>query len=170
MKKGFIIGLAIFSGITLLTAGAVGTFYMHFKNQMSWHIHEPMTEEQQVKLSSMALLPSVGSELERYADRGMRDSEYQAETYLYDDVDDMINSLPGDFRDSIEMAFENEPELSEDIAGNEVKVYYVPQLPLASEGDLDEKYEYYFYGVFQYYYILEYPDGTYRFAVNIHNT
>ena len=49
-------------------------------------------------------------------------------------------------------------------------VYYVPNLPVASEGDLDEKYEYYFYGVFQYYYILEYPDGTYRFAVNIHNT
>ena len=170
MKKGFIIGLAIFTGIVLSMGAVVGTFYMHFKNQMTWDIHEPMTAEEQEKYSSMALLPSVGSELVRYADRGMRDSEYQAETRLYSDVDDMTASLPADYKDSIEMAFEGEPQQDKDIAGNEVMVYYVPNLPLSSEGDLDEKYEYYFYGVFQYYYILEYPDGTYRFAVNIHNT
>ena len=170
MKRGFIIGLAIFTGIVLLMAGAIGTFYMHFKHQMTWDIHEPMTAEEQEKLSSMALLPSVGGELERYADRGMRDSEYQAETRLYKDVDDMTASLPENYKDSIEMAFEYDPEPGEDIAGNEVMKYYVPQLPVAEKGDLDEEYEYYFYGMFQYYYILEYPDGTYRFAVNIHDT
>ena len=170
MKKGFIIGLSIFTGIVLTMGAVIGTFFMHFKRQMTWTIHEPMTVEEQEKLSSMALLPSVGSELERYADRGMRDAEYQAETRLYTNADDMIASLPEDYKDSIEMAFENDPRQDEDIAGNEVIMYYVPSLPVAEKGDLDEKYEYYFYGMFQYYYILEYPDGTYRFAVNIHDT
>ena len=36
--------------------------------------------------------------------------------------------------------------------------------------ELGKKYEYYFYGVHIDYYILEYKDGSYRFAVRVANT
>lgn len=170
MKKGFIIGLSIFTGIVLLLAGAIGIFVMHFMQQMTWHIHEPMTGEQQVKLASMGLVPDVADQLERYGDRGLRDSEYMAESFLYDDKDDMIASLPAGYEIYVDQALKGGAELSEDIKGTKVTRYQFYGLPQATREELGDKYEYYFYGVFHYYYILEYEDGTYRFAVEIDNT
>ena len=104
MKKGFIIGFSIFFGIFALFAAVIILFYIHLSNSMKWSVHDPMTAEQQVKLSSMALIPAVADQLERYGDRGLRDSEYMAESYLYDDVDDMIASLPEGYAPYVEYA------------------------------------------------------------------
>lgn len=170
MKKGFIIGLSIFTGIVLLLAGAIGIFVMHFMQQMTWHIHEPMTGEQQVKLASMGLVPDVADQLERYGDRGLRDSEYMAESFLYDDKDDMLASLPADYAPCIKDALKEGYAQDFDIKGEPVKRYEIHVLPQATREELDPKYEYYFYGTFHHYYVLQYDDGTYRFAVETDNT
>lgn len=170
MKKGFIIGFSIFLGIFILLGAVIIMFYIHLSNQMKWSVHDPMTSAQQVKLSSMALIPAVADQLERYGDRGLRDTEYMAESCLYDDIDDMTASLPEDFAPYIEYALDGGYEQSEDIMGNKVSRYEFYEIPQATEEELGDEYEYYFYGTFHHYYILEYPDGTYRFAAEVDNT
>ena len=170
MKKGFIIGFSIFFGIFALFAAVIILFYIHLSNSMKWSVHDPMTAEQQVKLSSMALIPAVADQLERYGDMGLRDSEYMAESYLYDDVDDMIASLPEGYAPYVEYALKGSYEQAEDIMGNKVSRYQFYDIPQATREELGDKYEYYFYGAFHHYYILEYPDGTYRFAAEVDNT
>lgn len=165
MKKGIFIGLGIF--LTILTLN--GVLVLHAYNQMRWHVHEPMTSEQQVRLSSMGLIPYVAGSLERYADRGLRDSEYMAESFAFGSPDELAKAVNGISADMIEKAFEYGGKKTEDIKGVPVTVYGLPGMRQASKDELDPEYEYYFYGCDIQYYILEYEDGTYRFAVDIHN-
>lgn len=170
MKKGFIIGLSIFTGIVLLSAAAIGLFVINLVNLTKWQVHEPMTTEQQVELASMGLVPQLADQLERYGKRGLRDTEYIAESFLYDDKDDLIAALPAGYGVYVDQAFEGEGKQSEDIKGTAVTRYNFYELPTATEEELGKKYEYYFYGAFHHYYILEYEDGTYRFAIETDNT
>lgn len=170
MKKGFVIGLSIFSGIVMLSAAVIGFFVISFENLTKWEVHEPMTGEKQVELASMGLVPQLADQLERYGKRGLRDTEYMAESFLYDDKDDLIASLPSGYGAYVDQALEKEGEQSEDIKGTAVTRYNFYELPTATEEELGKKYEYYFYGTFHHYYILEYEDGTYRFAIETDNT
>ena len=170
MKKGFIIGLSIFLGIFALIAAVVIMFYVHLSNQMKWSVHEPMDRAQQVELSSMALIPDVADQFIRYGDRGLRDSEYMAESYLYEDLDDMLASLPADYAPCIKDALKEGYAQDFDIKGEPVKRYEIHVLPQATREELDPKYEYYFYGTFHHYYVLQYDDGTYRFAAETDTT
>ena len=165
MKKGFFIGLGVFLTIVSLFAA----YLLHIYNQLQWDIHEPMTSEQQVRLSSMGLVPQVADSLERYADRGLRDSEYMAESFAYGSTDELAEAVNGITAENIEAAFEYEGEKSEDIKGVPVTRYGLPGIMQATKEELDPKYEYYFYGCDIRYYLLEYEDGTWRFAVDIHN-
>ena len=166
MKKGFIIGLSI----TLTIVALMAAYALHIKHQLDWDVREPMTSEQQVKLSSMGLIPYVADSLERYADRGVRDTEYMAESYAYNSAEELAESIPGIAFENVEEALKTEGEQAKDIKGVSVTRYGLSGMRQATEDELDPKYEYYFYGVFIYYYVLEYEDGTYRFAVDIHNT
>ena len=170
MKKGFVIGLSIFSGIVMLSVAAIGFFVISLENLTKWEVQEPMTAEQQVELASMGLVPQLADQLERYGKRGLRDTEYIAESFLYDDKDDLIAALPSGYGAYVDQALEEEGEQSEDIKGTAVTRYNFYELPTATEEELGKKYEYYFYGTFHHYYILEYEDGTYRFAIETDNT
>lgn len=165
MKKGFIIASCIILTHVLI----FGTYALHFKNQMSWHVHEPMTAEQKTDYAYKSLMPGTADIFERYADRGMRDSEYMVESRPFESIDEMIAALPEGCEESIRKTLkEVEPEQARDIKGTEVSRYAVKyELPLASKEELGQKYEYYTYGCRTGYYILQYENGTYRFAADI---
>ena len=93
------------------------------------------------------------------------------ESRAFNSLDELVEALPKGFEDAIRKTVKDaKPEQSKDITGKSVTMYGVMyQLPQAKRGDLDNKYEYYFYGVRMSHYILEYEDGTYRFAVSIAN-
>ena len=167
MKKGLI----IFFSIVLANILMFGTFYLHFQRQMTWSVHELTATEDKADRACRALMPGIAHILERYGRRGFRDSEDMLESRTFESLDDLISALPDGCEDSVRKTMKDaEPKQSKDITGKSVTMYGVMyQLPLAEKEDLDKKYEYYFYGVRISHYILEYEDGTYRFAVSIAN-
>jgi len=167
MKKGFIIASCIILTHVLI----IGTYALHFKNQMSWHVHEPMTAEQKTDYAYKSLMPGTADIIERYADRGLRDSEYMVESRAFSSLNELIQALPEGSEESIRKTMEEaDPEQTTDIKGNAVTRYGVLyELPKASREELGKKYEYYTYGCRIGYYILQYEDGTYRFASVIAN-
>ena len=167
MRKGPIIAISIILAHVLI----YGTFYLHFRRQMTWTVKEFTTAESREDYARRALMPGIADILERYGRRGMRDSEDMLESRAFSSLDEMIEALPKGCEDAVRKTIKNaEPKESKDITGKSVTMYGVMyQLPQAKRGDLDNKYEYYFYGVRMSHYILEYEDGTYRFAVSIAN-
>ena len=167
MKKGLIIVFSIILANILM----IGTFYLHFQRQMTWTVREFTTNEEKADYACRALMPGIADILERYGRRGMRDSEDMLESRAFTSLDEMIESLPKGCEDAVRNTMKDaEPKQSKDITGKSVTMYGVMyQLPMAKREDLDKKYEYYFYGVHMSHYILEYEDGTYRFAVSIAN-
>ena len=167
MRKGPIIAISIILAHVLI----YGTFYLHFRRQMTWTVKEFTTAESREDYACRALMPGIADTLERYGRRGMRDSEDMLESRSFGSLDEMIKALPEGFEDAIKKTVkEAKPEQSKDITGKNVTMYGVMyQLPMASKEDLDKKYEYYFYGVRMSHYILQYEDGTYRFAISIAN-
>lgn len=167
MKKGFIIASCIILTHVLI----FGAYALHFKNQMSWHIHEPLSQEQKTDFAYKSLMPGTADIIERYADRGLRDSEYMVESRSFSSLDELIKALPEGSEESIRKTMEEaEPEQTTDIKGNAVTRYGVLyELPIASKEELGKKYEYYTYGCGIAYFILQYEDGTYRFATVIAN-
>ena len=167
MKKGFIIASCIILAHILI----FGVYALHFKNQMSWHVHDPMTEEQKTDYAYKSLMPGTADIFERYADRGLRDSEYMVESRSFSSIDELIKALPEGCEESIRKTLEEaEPEAAADIKGTAVTRYGIMyELPKASKEELGKKYEYYTYGCRISYYILQYEDGTYRFASDIAN-
>lgn len=172
MKKGFAIGFGIFGMIALLFGALIFMFIRGYVNAFKWEVHEPMTAEQQDKYSNMALFPELAPCFERYGVKGMRDAEYQVESYKYNSLDEMYEALPEGCEEAIEYTFENaEPTASEDITGTAVTCYQIDYvLPLLDEDTIPEEYEFYTYGAFHDYYVFEYEDGTYRFATVISTT
>ena len=167
MRKGPIIAISIILVHILI----YGTFYLHFRRQMTWTVKEFTTSESREDYACRALMPGIADILERYGRRGLRDSEDMLESRAFNSLDELVKALPKGFEDAIRKTVKDaKPVQSKDITGKSVTMYGVMyQLPMAGKEDLDKKYEYYFYGVRMSHYILEYEDGTYRFAVSIAN-
>ena len=168
MKKGLI----IFFSIVLANILMFGTFYLHFQRQMTWSVHELTVAEDKADRACRALMPGIADILERYGRRGFRDSEDMLESHTFESLDDLISALPDGCEDSVRKTMKDaEPKQSKDITGQSVNLYEIMyQLPQATKEELGKKYEYYYYGVHIDYYILEYEDGSYRFAVRVANT
>jgi hypothetical protein len=158
--------------ISAIIVGLTTAWFIHLNNALNWDIHETMTAEEKTDFSCKALLPSIADCLERYGDKGLRDSEYMVESCLFSNKEEFIEGLPKSFSASIEKTLnEGVPESATDLKGVSVERYAVMyELPVATKDELDAKYEYYTYGCFINYYILKYEDGSFRFAVDIANT
>ena len=159
MKKEHAI---LISGITVFVIG-------HLTDLSEWEVVDPMPEEAKELYSEVALMPGLADHFERYAIRGGRDCDYMVETCSYDSYDEMCEELPEgcDFGIGCALA-EGTHEETADIYGDPVKRYEIRAgLPLLGENGGNGKKRNAHAGAFIYYYILEYPDGTYRFAVLI---
>jgi hypothetical protein len=167
MKKTLIAIIAVI----LVAAVLIGALTLHLNNQMKWEIHEPMDAAMQEDFSYRALLPETAGIWERYGERGLRDAEYMLESHMFGSADEMYNALPSDYKEGIEESIKSgTAEKNTDIKGNTVESIQIQYLPLATKDELPKKYEYYTYGVFTEYYILDYGNGCYRIAVKIATT
>lgn len=164
--KKVLTAIAVF---VLIMAALMTAFFVHLSRQLAWQVHEPMTGTEQRQLACMALMPSIADILERYAERGLRDSEYLAESRAFGGIGELTAALPAGSEIGIgETLKEGIPERTEDIKGTAVTRYEISwALPQATKEELPSKYEYYTYGCFIHYYLLEYDDGSWRFAAEI---
>ncbi len=167
MKKIII----VFAIVLFLAAVLTGAFILHLNKQMKWDIHEPMDAAEQEDFSYRALLPQTAGIWERYGERGLRDAEYMLESRMFGSPDEMYNALPADYAEGIDESLKNvTSETSTDLYGNTVERIQIQYLPIATKDELPKKYEYYTYGCFIKYYILDYGNGCYRIAVDIATT
>ncbi len=172
MKKGFIIGFSIFAALVAMFGVICFLFIRSFKTVDQWTVYGDLTGEQKEKYSYMALLPEFGDSIDRYGIRGFRDAIYQVESPVYANSDEMIGALPESWSGALIQALENDtPEDSRDVEYYAVKCYAITEgLPLIEEKDVPDEYKHNIIGCFWDYMILEYPDGTCRFAVEIKTT
>jgi hypothetical protein len=168
MKKGFWIGFGIVASIGILMGVYVfGTIRNYIKSSR-WELKTEMTDDKKDLFSNVALLPGLAPCIERYAERGFRDTSYMIETYRYADADKMCEALPEGCEEGIRKALASDPAIAKDISGESVDLYSVTTgLPVIEEDQIDDKYKNEYIGAFKSYYVIGYSDGTYRFAVQI---
>ena len=158
MTKGTKAGIIIIIAFALFIGATFFVTIRSYIKATNWTIHDPMSDEGKELYSNAVLLPGLSACFERYADKGVRDSDYMVETYSYQSVSEMCDALPKGCN-------------AEDIYGTPVKRYQINTgLPLIDQEAVTEKYRYAYAGAFIYYYVLEYSDGTCRFAVLIMDT
>ena len=172
MTKGTKAGIIILIAFALFVGATFFVTIRSYIKATNWTIHDPMSDEGKELYSNAVLLPGLSACFERYADKGVRDSDYMVETYSYQSVSEMCDALPKGCNEGIKAALdEGVYENAEDIYGTPVKRYQINTgLPLIDQEAVIEKYRYAYAGAFIYYYVLEYSDGTCRFAVLIMDT
>ena len=169
MKRRFPTGLKVFLIIASVFITIYGFFFIQIARALSWKVHDDLTDKKKSEFSEMALMPGLAPSIERYGIKGWQDAEYLIETYKYDSVDAMCDALPEGCRDSVVKTLEETtPAGSKDANGKRIKRYDVTYgLPLISDDQMEEETHSYTLGAFRDYYIYEYSDGTYRFAVDV---
>lgn len=168
MRRRFPTGLKVFLIIASVFLTFYGIMFIQVARAVSWKAHEDLTDKQKSEFSEMALMPGLAPSVERYGIKGWQDAEYLIETYRYDSVDALCDSLPDGCRDSIVQTLATvTPVSSKDVQGKHIKRYDISYgLPLVSDDEAEEESYSYTYA-FRDYYIYEYSDGTYRFAADV---
>ena len=172
MKTGDKIAVVLLLLILALAAGFIASTIRSYIRATNWKIHDPMSDSEKALYSSAALMPELAGCFERYASKGVRDGDYMVETCRYTNLAEMCAALPEGCDEGIALALaEAVPESVEDIVGTPVTRYMIQSgLPLADREDLPERYRHAYLGAFSHYYILQYSDGSCRFAVLIQDT
>ena len=181
--------------IVLLAVAVPCLFFYGVYSLTKFHVHTNLSESTKNNMADFAKKPGIAPYIERYGDRGPMDIDYQIETCSFaslgalcnavndrvETVDYEIDILLGEEHTSgvkspsapapskIEQAVLNgTPRDGRDLMGKKVKVYtiesYSPMNDKTYQTDASYSQEYYWdwsYSVF------EYPDGTYRYVVNI---
>ena len=169
MRRRFPTGLKVFLIIASVFLTFYGFLFIQVARAVSWKVHEDLTDKQKTEFGEMARMPGLAPSVERYGIKGWQDAEYLIETYRYDSVDALCDSLPVGCRDSIVKSIETgTPTTAKDVKGKRIKRYDVSYgLPMVSDDELEEETYSYTFGAFRDYYIYEYSDGTYRFAADV---
>ena len=169
MRRRFPTGLKVFLIIASVFLTFYGILFIQVARAVSWKVHDGLTDKQKSEFSEMALMPGLAPSVERYGIKGWQDAEYLIETYRYDSVEALCDSLPVGCRDSIVKSIETgTPTTAKDVKGKRIKRYDISYgLPLVSDDELEEETYSYTFGAFRDYYIYEYSDGTYRFAADV---
>jgi len=168
-KKSFII-LGVCISLILVY---IVMFMIQINNSLKWDVNIEITAEQRDRYSNIALMPAIADIFERTGKRGWRDTEYMVESHLYGSYDELCDAMPDGCREAFDYSIKNDlvdEGLVRDLNGDPVKAYSLEPgyLPLIDEKDADSKYSVYSY--WRYFYLLEYPDGTWRFATDLQNT
>ena len=172
LRKSDIIAI----GLVLSVAAVIGAFFLmtmvNYVKAMEWEVREPMSGSDKALYSNAVLLPGLADSFERYAAKGIRDCDYLVETRLFQSYDEMCAALPEGCSVGIGLAVaENAPEQTTDIKNREIARYTISSdLPLVNRDDLPEKYRSSYIGAFVSYYVYQYPDNSWRFAVLIRDT
>ena len=170
MKKGLIIALSVVFAVVLVFGCLYLFIYRNYIKAFQWDYHESMNDNEKERLSNIALMPDMADSFENYAVMGFRDPSYLIITKGYKSLDDMCASFPEGYESAFRDAYNRGAmKTSEDVIGNEVTRYEIDQslMPLISEKDVDSRFRGAATGAFRYYYVLEYPDGTFRFAARV---
>lgn len=169
MRRRFPTGLKVFLIIASVFLTIYGILFIQVARAVSWKVHDDLTDKQKSEFSEMAQMPGMAPSVERYGIKGWQDAEYLIETYRYDSVDALCDSLPDGCRDSIKQTLATvTPISSKDVKGKRIKRYDISYgLPLVSDDEMEEETYTYTLGAFRDYYIYEYSDGTYRFAADV---
>ena len=172
MKKRFWIGFAVVALIVLLAGGYIFVTIKNYLDTDKWEVHDLIPDDRRKLYANTALMPELSDDFERYAIRGIRDFDYMVETYSYSGLDEMYANLPEGCEKGISGALSNGAyENAKDLKGKDVSKYEITSdLPLLDSDEINKDDGGSFTGAFVYYYVLEYPDGTYRFAVLIRDT
>ena len=155
---------------------------------ISFHVHTDLSPEKKAQMASFAKCSSMAGYIERYGDRGPMDIDYQIETCTFpslaavgssihvEAVNEEIYKVLGKSSGSssttktwIEAAVSQAtPRTGKDLKGKKAKVYQVDYYCPASEPGYvsDGSYNQEDYWEWTYS-VYEYPDGTYRFVVNV---
>lgn len=166
MKKGVIIGISIFAAIFLLFGALIFIFVRNYLDMDKWDVHNTLTDHERESLSYRVLMPEAADSFVSYGARGFRDPEYQVETAVYGSVEDLCNAMPESTRDGIKNAVANsDPKEGEDIRYGKVTLYEVTEgVPMITEDEVIDEYKALSIGCFREYYVIGYPDGTFRFV------
>ena len=155
---------------------------------LSFHVHTNLSPETKAEMASLAKRPGISAYIERYGDRGPMDIDYQIETCTFpslaavgssihvEAVNEEIYKVLGESSGSssttktwIEAAVSQAtPRTGKDLKGKKAKVYQVDYYCPASEPDYESDGSYNQEDYWEWTYsVYEYPDGTYRFVVNV---
>ncbi|MCR5489618.1 MAG: hypothetical protein K6F03_06095 [Saccharofermentans sp.] len=172
MKKGFWIGLIIVAAIFLLAGGYIFVTVRNYLDSEKWEVHDPIPDDRRKFYANTALMPELSDDFERFAIRGIRDFDYMVETYSFSGTDEMYGKLPEGCENGIAQALSDGAyETAKDLKGKDVSRYEITTgLPLLDKDEINKDDGGMLTNAFVYYYVLEYPDGTYRFAVLIRDT
>lgn len=172
MKKGFWIGLIIVAAIFFLAGGYIFITISNYLNADKWEVHDPIPDDRRKFYANTALMPELADDFERFAIKGIRDFDYMVETYSFSGTDEMYEKLPEGCEKGISDALSGGAyESAKDLKGKAVSMYEITSdLPLLAEDEINKDDGGSLTGAFVNYYVLEYPDGTYRFAVLIRDT
>ena len=168
MKQGKVsIVLAIFLAFALLFIASIFiSVSKMIKADTTWYPQTDMTEECKEKWCYWILMPSIENSIEYYSIYGVREPDYQLESYTYYTVSGMCRALPNGCEDAIINALETDPVETQDIRGEHIRQYsvYSADLPLINTIDAVEKVGHGTIGSPTYYYVNQYDDGSYRFV------
>ncbi len=155
---------------------------------ISFHVHTDLSPEKKAQMASFAKCSSMAGYIERYGDRGPMDIDYQIETCTFpslaavgssihvEAVNEEIDKVLGESSGSssttktwIEAAVSQAtPRTGTDLKGKKAKIYQVGYYCPASEPGYESDGTYNQEDYWQWTYsVYEYPDGTYRFVVNV---
>ena len=172
MKKGFWIGLIIVAAILLLAGGYIFVTVRNYLDSDKWEVHDPIPDDRRKFYANTALMPELSDDFERFAIRGIRDFDYMVETYSFSGTDEMYEKLPEGCENGIAQALSDGVyEATKDLKGKDVSRYEITTgLPHLDKDEINKDDGGMLTNAFVYYYVLEYPDGTYRFALLIRDT
>ena len=152
----------------------ISLFIFGVGSLVNWKVKAASDDADKASLANQALMPGMADYVERYGMRGFQDVDLQVETCKFSSLDELYAALPSGSENAISNALSSEPVSTSDVKGKAVKQYTVDSLrPCESTktslhtdvGRIEEDSQTYDWR--WEYYVYEYYDGTYRFAVLI---
>ncbi len=178
--------------VVLLALMVAFIFIYGLHSMLSFHVHTNLSPDTKSKMASLARRPGIASYIERYGDRGPMDIDYQIETRTFPNLSALANSISPVEPVSEELAIElgltpsvsNQsaatvtgienavsqatPRTGTDLKGKKAKIYKIDYYCPASEPGYESDGTYNQEDYWQWTYsVYEYPDGTYRYVVNV---
>ena len=178
--------------VVLLALMVAFIFVYGIHSIISFHVHTNLSPKTKAEMASFAKRPGISDYIERYGDRGPMDIDYQIETCTFPSLAALGNSINYVEPVSEELAKElglspsvsnqsaatvtgiekavsqTTPRTGTDLKGKKAKIYQIGYYcPASAPGYVsDGSYNQEDYWEWTYS-VYEYPDGTYRFVVNV---
>ena len=124
---------------------------------ISFHVHTDLSPEKKAQMASFAKCSSMAGYIERYGDRGPMDIDYQIETCTFPSLAALGNSI--NYVEPVSEEIAKELGLSPSVSNQSAAT--VTGIEKSDGSYNQEDYWEWTYSVY------EYPDGTYRFVVNV---